>query len=446
MHILIYTRHWKIGGIERIIKNMVDGLGPLGYQFSIVTEDTPNPDDQLDLGPDTPIYFRDFAPFHEKSQQALRKLIQRINPDVAISMGSSRAIYKVPRALVDTPIPVIISEHNSPAHIQESLHGDFDFLTAIRNFADRVHVLVDDFMPLGKGNENFRVIGNPAEVSDALSDVSDRSDNDPRGNAILFVARLHLHQKQPDILVKAFALIADKHPSWNLQIYGEDWYGGRAVIESLISGYGLEDRIILNDHSSDVPSLMKEAQLLAFPSAFEGWGLVATEALSHGVPVIAFADCTGVNQIVRHGKNGLLVNGSMRSPELFATALSDLIENEDLRLKMSAAAPASVAQYSLEAFCAHWDDLLKETAALYGQNRLANLTDTERHYFEIVGSGAIFDKAAQKRKGIAAELAKLKRGSLYKRVKTRVKRELSPGGSRERLIHDSIAWIKRRLR
>lgn len=443
MHILIYTRYWKIGGIERVVKYLVDGLGPRGYSFSIVTEDVPNPDNQLDLGAENPIYFRDLTPFNEAAHDKLKKLILRINPDVAISMGSSRALYKIPRALIDTEIPVIISEHNSPEHIKEAMHGNENFLTGIRDFADIVHVLLDDFTPL-TNNENFHVIGNPVNRVDYLSDVSDRDVDDPRGNSIIFASRFDLRQKQPDILVKAFSKIAEKYPLWRLELYGDDWFGGREFIEDLIIGLGLEDRIGVHDFSDDVPTLLRNAQIFAFPSAFEGWGLAATEALSHGVPVVAFADCTGVNQIVRHGENGLLVPGSTSNIDSYAAALEELISNEGLRIKLSAAGPASVEPYAFDEFCGKWDNLLRQAAALRGKNKLLHLSDIERRYFDLIGSGRVFDQAAAQRKKLDVERTKFKKRIKNIRIQmVALERQIVRKGNE---LDSFNAWILRQTR
>lgn len=409
MHVLIYTRHWKIGGIERIIKYLVDGLGPRGYRFSIVTEDVPNPDFQLDLGADTNIYFRDFSPFNQSAEKALQKLALRIKPDVAIAMGSSRALYKVPRALMGTPIPVILSEHNAPEHIKETLHGKDEFLEAMRDLADRVHVLLDNFVPTNASEDKFCIIGNPIEPKQFVTDVSNRKSCDPSGNVILYASRFDLRQKQPDVLIKAFALLADKYPDWRLELYGDDWFGGRECVADLVEEHGLQHCVGIHDFSSDVPSLMRKANILAFPSAYEGWGLVATEALSHGVPVVDFADCSGVNQLVHDGENGILVNGAVRNSVAFAQALEVLICDENLRIKMGAAAPASVAAYSMPLFCEKWDTLFQDAASLYGKNKLLDVSDIERRYFDLLSTGKLFDQAAARSKKDATEIQKLKK-------------------------------------
>lgn len=52
--------------------------------------------------------------------------------------------------------------------------------------------------------------------------------------------------------------------------------------------------------------LMREQDVLVFPSLFEGFGLVITEAMSQGTPVIT-TDRTAGPDLIEHGRNGWLV-------------------------------------------------------------------------------------------------------------------------------------------
>ncbi|HRK32673.1 MAG TPA: glycosyltransferase, partial [Tepidisphaeraceae bacterium] len=234
-HVVIYTPHWKIGGIERVIQHLIAGLQPKGYRFSIVTEDTPNPDHQFDLGPDVPVYFRSFAPFSEQNEAAMRRLLLRINPDIALAMGSSRALYKVPRSLMDTDIPVILSEHNSTSKLRLAFDASSDFLNGTRSYADFVHVLMDEYGLDALEPERIRVIGNPVFPQVRRANVASRLPGDPRGNVILSAARYDPNQKQPDLLIKAFALIADRNPDWRVEFHGDDWKGNKAHLEALVA-------------------------------------------------------------------------------------------------------------------------------------------------------------------------------------------------------------------
>ncbi|MDT0688833.1 glycosyltransferase family 4 protein [Salegentibacter sp. F188] len=56
----------------------------------------------------------------------------------------------------------------------------------------------------------------------------------------------------------------------------------------------------------DILNLMRENDVLLFPSLFEGFGLVITEAMSQGTPVITTNRTAGPD-LIRHGENGWLV-------------------------------------------------------------------------------------------------------------------------------------------
>lgn len=56
----------------------------------------------------------------------------------------------------------------------------------------------------------------------------------------------------------------------------------------------------------EVIKLMKKADVLVFPSLFEGFGLVITEAMSQGTPVIT-TERTAGSHFIKHGVNGWLV-------------------------------------------------------------------------------------------------------------------------------------------
>jgi glycosyltransferase involved in cell wall biosynthesis len=70
--------------------------------------------------------------------------------------------------------------------------------------------------------------------------------------------------------------------------------------------------------------LMQEQDVLIFPSLFEGFGLVITEAMSQGTPVIT-TDRTAGPDIIEHGKNGWLVEAGS-TPALIASIENILID------------------------------------------------------------------------------------------------------------------------
>lgn len=58
---------------------------------------------------------------------------------------------------------------------------------------------------------------------------------------------------------------------------------------------------------NEILRLMREHDVLVFPSLFEGFGLVITEAMSQGTPVITTARTAGAD-LISHGENGWIVH------------------------------------------------------------------------------------------------------------------------------------------
>ncbi len=407
MHVIIYTPHWKKGGIERVAKYLSEGLSQRrsDIKFSIITEDIPDPPAQYALSQGIDIYFRSFAPFNEAKKRNMRELLARLNPDVVIAMASNRTLYKLPRALAGLPYPIILSEHNSPSEIVKNFHGDFRFLNAVRNIADFNHVLFPGYAAEYPHQDKVRSINNPVLLAEMLANVAEPSSGRYK---ILNVSRYDLGQKQQDILVKSFAKLAEKHPQWDVELHGGDWFGGRQKLRNLISSLGLSDRIKVNDATDKVGQVLASGAIFAFPSAFEGSPLVVGEALAHGLPIVGFKSCEGVRLVVQDGMNGILVDSSVRNADAFARALEKMMVDTQLRVSTSSNAVASVKARTLDRFLDEWERLLEEAFALKGRNLLSTLTPMQADYVELVGSGQLFDELAKAKKA-AKQLARIER-------------------------------------
>ena len=96
--------------------------------------------------------------------------------------------------------------------------------------------------------------------------------------------------------------------------------------------------------------------VLAVPSHWEGFGLVAAEALAAGVPAVA-ADASSLPEIVRDGHEGLLVPPG--NVDALAAALVRLGRDPAERRRMGAAGPPRVAaEFSLDGMIDRYEALL----------------------------------------------------------------------------------------
>lgn len=151
-----------------------------------------------------------------------------------------------------------------------------------------------DFIPMSQGvadqllalnpKARIRVIGNG--VDPAAFDVCES-----RGNDVVFVGRLEIQQKGVDLLLQAWAGAASRIPG-DLVIAGAgpDEQRLRRMADQL----GVADRVRFVGWiaGADKLALLARARVVAVPSRFETFGIVAAEAQATGAPVLAFdIDC-----------------------------------------------------------------------------------------------------------------------------------------------------------
>jgi glycosyltransferase involved in cell wall biosynthesis len=91
-------------------------------------------------------------------------------------------------------------------------------------------------------------------------------------------------------------------------------------------------------------ALLRSADLFAFPSAREGFGMAPVEAMACGLPVVALRSGPIAETIV-HGESGLLVDPANAS-EGFETAFHQLLTNSDLRHRLQAGGQARALAFS----------------------------------------------------------------------------------------------------
>ena len=181
-----------------------------------------------------------------------------------------------------------------------------------------------------------------------------------------FVGRL-AHQKAPEVMVDAFARLADSFPNLRLVMLGS---GPQSEsIEHMISQLGLSRRIAIRSNENGFESMFA-FDVFVMPSRYEGMPYVLLEAAACGLPIIA-TDVGGVSAIVAEGQNGLIV--PIDDPEQLANAIRRLVANPECRTRMQNVAKRQSNDFSAE-------KMAMETAGVYAEaanSRSPNI-DAER--------------------------------------------------------------------
>ena len=101
-----------------------------------------------------------------------------------------------------------------------------------------------------------------------------------------------------------------------------------------------------------------ESSVFVLTSLFETFGLVMPEAMSCGLPVIAFDCPSGPANIINDGVDGFLIKN--RDFSEYAEKLCQLIESCQLRHEMGKAAIQSAQKYSSKKVMPQWLNLYKK--------------------------------------------------------------------------------------
>jgi glycosyltransferase involved in cell wall biosynthesis len=198
-----------------------------------------------------------------------------------------------------------------------------------------------------QGFKSVCVIPNPCRLS--------CSTPAPLENHLIISMGRYTRQKNFDSLIRAFRKVADCHPDWRLEIYGDG--GERASLTRLISDLGLSGMVALPHNTNDVAKALLSASVFVSSSLFEGLPLVLIEAATCGLPLVSYSCPCGAKDVIMPRHNGYLV--PIGDEIQLAESICLLIENVALRKKMGKNAYASAKSYSIEAIIPQWERLFE---------------------------------------------------------------------------------------
>lgn len=369
-----YEDTWAYGGIPRAVAATARALARRGHDVTVCTTDVYLPDARLatpgkgaartggvevrvfpNLSNKAAYHLQLFAPL------GLNGYLRSHAGDFDVAhLHGCRHLPGVlaARHLRRARVPYVLTPHGTAPHIERRRVAKWLFDAIIGNgvVAGAARVIAvstgerNQLVEMGISPHNTYVIPNPVDLAEfgetERGAFRRRLGLGPDVPIILFLGKL-TPRKRLDVLVQAFAALA--WPDARLVIAGNDMGYGRTLRADL-QHFGVADRTIVTGLlcGADRLAALRDADVVAYPSEHEVFGLVAVESLLCGTPVVV-ADDSGCGEVVGGIGGGLLVEPG--NADELRDALGRMLADRATWRERAAAARLKARQYGSDQVC-----------------------------------------------------------------------------------------------
>jgi D-inositol-3-phosphate glycosyltransferase len=323
----------------------------------------------IDAGPPQPIDKNDLFPYLPEfaEQMALYSLRAGVRYDVVHAhYWLSGWVAELARRYWDTPF---VQMFHTTAHMKNAVAAEVDREPDLRLRTEKRLLTLADGIIAANPDERADLIWRMGVPTEKVCTIPPGVDLElfqpvPRAAAragmgiaadervVLFVGRID-PIKGIDTLIEAAEIILSRQtlaqPPTFLIVGGDldddgNPVGPLSLVADAVAAKGMAShfRLVGSQPQNQLPLFYSAADVVAVPSRYESFGLVAVEALACGAPVVA-SRAGGLRFTIEEGITGLLVKP--QSPAALAGALETVLADDDLRASMSAAARPSVERY-----------------------------------------------------------------------------------------------------
>ena len=384
MRIVYVTDAFAVwGGMERVLVDKMNALaGQYGWEVTLLTTNQGEHPLTYDLHTNIRHIDLDIRMHQQYKYHGIQKVLKRLNLKRTLK-------ERLRQTLVDIKPDVIVCVKLDYVSVLVKLKGDVPLVIESHTLChsekmDEVGLLrrlyiwslkrsirkADAVLALTEGDANdWRAYNDNVHVIPNVVHLNDQGDKSlipflgkdiKRPVPLIYVGRFS-KQKDIDSLLRIWAIIHQQYPDWRLDIYGE----GELKEHYLSIIHKMNANINVYEPTADIMEVYREHSILLLTSLYEPFGLVLPEAMSCGLPVVAF-DCPfGPADIITDGVDGYLIED--RDVELFAQRVGQLISDYDLRVKMGKAGIASSKRYQASRIMPQWIQLFEQLTSSRGK-------------------------------------------------------------------------------
>lgn len=175
---------------------------------------------------------------------------------------------------------------------------------------------------------------------------------------LISIGRLS-REKAYDDLLDIYIKIHDIDPTWRLDIIGDG--AQKNLLGDKIYSLGLQESVELHGFQKKdyINRLLKDSSIYLMSSITESFGIVLIEAMSFGLPCIAFDSAEGANELIKNNYNGYLVPN--RDKDLYVKKVLKVMKDDKLRHKLGESGRKVAMEFTNEKVKEYWLNLLRRS-------------------------------------------------------------------------------------
>jgi len=271
-------------------------------------------------------------PYDVRSVVRLFQVLRRHDPDLLHAhLPYARSIGR-PVGTV-TGVGSIVTTYHNPIIAERGMLSYY--LEPIVGRTEDVSVTVSDGIRRGFAERfpgrNWRTIHNGIDVTEFARKVENAPKEELRselsideGTAMLVTVGRYVPQKSQKTLIRAMPEILDERPDTHLLVVG--WGPLESELRATATELGISRSVTITGRVPTVHEYYALADLFVISSSYEGFGIVAVEAMAAGLPVVG-TDVTGLEEIIVDGETGYLVPPN--DPGAFADGVSKILSSKE---------------------------------------------------------------------------------------------------------------------
>ncbi len=366
------------GGMERVTITKANYLAEkMGYDVSIVTTEQLGQPVYFPISEKVHLYHLDIGihvnfgreTYLEKCisrycktkqyRKRLTKLLNEIRPDITISLLGLEIEFL--NNIKDGSVK--LGELHFPGNFRQLMARKLSS-AFIPNFVAKIRtanmkklcqklscliVLTEEEKMSWESEKNIKVIPNSLSYYPEKVSMCDQK-------KAIAVGRL-VYEKGFDMLIEAWMIVHEKYPDWELDIFGE---GNQKenLLQQIVTNR-LESVVKIHEPEKDIYPQYLNHSMLIFPSRYlDALPMVLIEAMSCGLPLIAFDAPCGPKDIIINEKNGFLIKtGEIKT---LSDKICLLIESDKLRKSMGKASKEASLDYQVDKIMSSWINLFEK--------------------------------------------------------------------------------------